>query len=112
MQELLVTIVEAVNPYISFIGVIVIVVGVARGVYDLILMVYHSMLKRTTHFNKFLDNIMRSLVIGLDFFLAGDIILTVVIPSSEKLISLGGIVLIRIVLEYFLIHIRKIHFSR
>jgi len=40
--------------------------------------------------------------LGLDFFLAGDIIQTIVIPSKDTLLVLGGIVVIRTVMAYFL----------
>jgi len=42
------------------------------------------------------------LVLGLEFFLAGDIIQTIVVPTWESLAILGGIVVIRTVLVYFL----------
>ena len=42
------------------------------------------------------------MALGLDFFLAGDIIGTIVVPSRETLMILGGIVVIRTVMAYFL----------
>jgi len=42
------------------------------------------------------------LVLGLEFFLAGDIVQTIVVPTWESLAILGGIVVIRTVLVYFL----------
>jgi uncharacterized membrane protein len=42
------------------------------------------------------------MALGLDFFLAGDIIGTIVVPSKETLLVLGGIVVIRTVMAYFL----------
>lgn len=42
------------------------------------------------------------MALGLDFFLAGDIIGTIVVPSKETLLVLGGIVIIRTVMAYFL----------
>lgn len=42
------------------------------------------------------------MALGLDFFLAGDIIQTIVVPSKETLTILGGIVIIRTVMAYFL----------
>jgi uncharacterized membrane protein len=38
----------------------------------------------------------------LDFFLAGDITGTIVVPSKDTLLVLGGIVVIRTVMAYFL----------
>lgn len=42
------------------------------------------------------------MVLGLEFFLAGDIIQTIVVPTWDSLATLGGIVVIRTVLVYFL----------
>jgi uncharacterized membrane protein len=42
------------------------------------------------------------MALGLDFFLAGDIVGTIVIPSRDSLMLLGGIVVIRTVMAYFL----------
>ena len=42
------------------------------------------------------------MVLGLEFFLAGDIVQTIVVPTWESLAILGGIVMIRTVLVYFL----------
>lgn len=41
------------------------------------------------------------MVLGLEFFLAGDIVQTIVIPTWEPLAILAGIVAIRTVLVYF-----------
>ena len=42
------------------------------------------------------------MVLGLEFFLAGDIVQTIVVPTWESLAILGGIVVIRTVLVFFL----------
>jgi uncharacterized membrane protein len=42
------------------------------------------------------------MALGLDFFLAGDIIQTIVVPSKETLVVLGGIVVIRTMMAFFL----------
>jgi len=42
------------------------------------------------------------LVLGLEFFIAGDIIKTVITPTWDSLGILGAIVVIRTVLSYFL----------
>ncbi len=112
MPSQLITFVETLRTITSLLGVIVIAIGVGRGVYDLFIMLNQALQRKRVQVQKFLDHIMKAMIIGLDFFLAGDIILTVVVPTADKLIALGGIVLIRIVLEYFLIHIRNVHFSK
>ncbi len=42
------------------------------------------------------------LVLGLEFFIAGDIIKTIITPTWESLAILGAIVVIRTILSYFL----------
>ncbi len=42
------------------------------------------------------------ILLGLEFLIAADIIETILKPTAEELIELGGIVLIRILLSYFL----------
>ncbi len=42
------------------------------------------------------------LVLGLEFFIAGDIVKTIITPTWESLGMLGAIVVIRTVLSYFL----------
>jgi uncharacterized membrane protein len=44
----------------------------------------------------------RYLLLGLEFLIAKDIILSVFDPTLEELISLGAIILIRVVLSFFL----------
>jgi len=109
MNDFLVTIVETAYPIIDFFGIVVIILGVLRGLYDLLKIVHSSLQGQKVRIDGFLDNIMKSMIIGLDFFLAGDLIYTVVVPSTEKLVTLGGIVFIRIVLEFFIMHVRRTH---
>ncbi len=42
------------------------------------------------------------ILLGLEFLIAADIIETILKPTSEELIELGGIVAIRIAMSYFL----------
>ncbi len=109
MPEPFILFVQTLDVIISFIGIVVIMIGVAYGLYDLFVMINCSIHRQKVKVDIFLDHMMKSMIIGLDFFLAGEIILTAVVPSTGQLLTLGGIVLIRIVLEYFLMHIRKTH---
>ncbi len=47
-------------------------------------------------------NLGNYLLLGLEFLIAADIIRTIMIPTLEELGILGGIVLVRTVLSYFL----------
>lgn len=42
------------------------------------------------------------ILLGLEFLIAADIIETILKPTNEELLQLGGIVVIRILLSYFL----------
>jgi uncharacterized membrane protein len=42
------------------------------------------------------------IIFGLEFFIAGDVLTTVLDPSIEDITLLGAIVLIRVILGYFL----------
>lgn len=42
------------------------------------------------------------LVLGLEFFIAGDVVKTIITPTWESLGMLGSIVVIRTILSYFL----------
>lgn len=42
------------------------------------------------------------ILLGLEFLIAADIIQTILKPTSQELLELGGIVVIRILLSYFL----------
>jgi uncharacterized membrane protein len=42
------------------------------------------------------------LVLGLEFFIAGDIVRTIITPTWESIGMLGAIVIIRTILSYFL----------
>jgi uncharacterized membrane protein len=42
------------------------------------------------------------IVFGLEFFIAGDVLFTVLEPTREELLLLGLVVIIRVILGYFL----------
>lgn len=42
------------------------------------------------------------LVFGLEFFIAADVLTTLVAPTRDEIILLGAVVLIRTILGYFL----------
>jgi uncharacterized membrane protein len=43
------------------------------------------------------------LIFGFDFLIAGDVLRSVIAPTPEKLMLLGGIVIIRVILSYSLL---------
>ncbi|MDZ4142456.1 MAG: DUF1622 domain-containing protein [Methylotenera sp.] len=104
MHELLVQWVGYVVPIIELVGIAIVLWGVFQGITKL---AYRSwMALRRQPLLGALDDvrilISEKLVLGLEFFLAGDVIQTIVVPSWQSLGVLGGIVGIRTVIVYFL----------
>ena len=87
-----------IREFIATIGVVVISLGAVRSVYQLFLLcVYH----------RFDDNYIRlqfgnSVILGLEFMVAADILGSLVAPDYYNLGMLAIIVAIRTVLSYFL----------
>ncbi len=85
--------VEFVALTIEYIGVLVVVVGAVLAVLQLI---------RSRDLAALRKNFAEKILLGLEFIIAGDIILVTIISSQEDLIKLGAVVLIRILLGYAL----------
>ena len=104
MHEFLVKLIEYIVPVTELLGVIVVTWGSVHGLALLGLRAWHALQKKP--FPHSLRDIRiaigEKMALGLDFFLAGDIIGTIVVPSRDSLLLLGGIVVIRTVMAYFL----------
>ncbi|MEW5756310.1 MAG: DUF1622 domain-containing protein [Pseudomonadota bacterium] len=104
MHESLVQWVGYVVPPIEAVGIAVVLWGIVEGFTKLL---HHSVqVIRGRPARYGLDDIRQSigekLVLGLEFFIAGDVIQTVAVPSWQLLGMLGAIVAIRTVIVYFL----------
>ena len=104
MHEFLVGIIVYIVPFTEILGVAVVTWGSLHG---LILLAQRGLnMVRGTPFSHSLRDIRiaigEKMALGLDFFLAGDIIGTIVVPTQQSLMLLGGIVVIRTVMAYFL----------
>ncbi len=92
----------AVSFILNIIGAVIILAGVITALYEL--------LKNGALFREEAIKLNESvriklgsyLVLGLEFFIAGDVIKTIIIPTWESLGMLGAIVIIRTILSYFL----------
>jgi uncharacterized membrane protein len=97
MQALFDQFVETASLLIGMAGVLIIIMGLSRG------LVQYFCKKR---FSRIRRDIEKHLLFGLDFLLAQDIIHTVLVSTNEglweELIKLSMVVLIRIILAYFL----------
>ena len=104
MHELLIELVQQVVPWIEMVGIVVVLWGAIEGLVRLALRLYAVLVKTAsvTPISHIRATIGEKTALGLDFFLAGDIIQTIMIPSWESLAMLGGIVVIRTVIAFFL----------
>jgi uncharacterized membrane protein len=104
MHEFLIAAVSYITPFTEILGTAVVSWGCLQG---LLLLLQRG---RMTLLGQPLPGSLRNvriaigekMALGLDFFLAGDIIQTIVVPSKDTLTILGGIVIIRTVMAYFL----------
>jgi uncharacterized membrane protein len=102
-MDLLNRIVEIIYLSISVLGTVVVIWGVAEAIRSFILSKFYSDSKK--HICD--DNVIRQrlgahLLLGLEIFIAADIISSVVSPNWQKIGMLAAIVGIRTVLSYFL----------
>jgi uncharacterized membrane protein len=104
MHEWLVGFVGLVVPWIEAVGIAVVLWGAAEGLMQLVLRGAAVLSRKPPElpFSHIRIAIGEKTALGLDFFLAGDIIQTIVIPSWESLAMLGGIVVIRTMIAFFL----------
>ena len=104
MHEFLVKLIEYIVPLTELLGVAVVTWGSVHGL--MLLVMRGANILQHKPFPHSLRDIRiaigEKMALGLDFFLAGDIIGTIVVPSKESLMLLGGIVVIRTVMAYFL----------
>ncbi len=104
LHEFLVELIAYIVPLTELVGVAVVTWGSLHGLLMLAQRMWHSA-RKLQHNGSLRDiriAIGEKMALGLDFFLAGDIIGTIVVPSKETLLLLGGIVVIRTVMAYFL----------
>lgn len=102
-------IVTQVHHVISYIGIAIILWGVIRSVLDILRDCISK--KKDTFFRSARMVLCQHIVFGLEFMVAGDVIRTIILPDYHTLAILGGLVVIRTVLSYFvdieLRHLRK-----
>ena len=104
LHEWLVKLIDYIVPCTELIGAVVVTWGSVQGLWMLIKRIWRSIQKQP-HTDTLRDvriAIGEKMALGLDFFVAGDIIGTIVVPSKDALLVLGGIVIIRTVMAYFL----------
>lgn len=83
----------------SVIGSALIIFG---GIQAAIGLIRSSLERETKERGKLKREFTSYIIFGLEFFIAGDVLTTVLDPSIEDLTLLGAVVLIRVILGYFL----------
>jgi uncharacterized membrane protein len=104
MHEFLVQAIAYIVPLTELLGAAVVTWGCVHGLMLLLQRGWHC-LNRQSQSVELRDiriAIGEKMALGLDFFLAGDIVGTIVVPSRESLLLLGGIVVIRTAMAFFL----------
>jgi len=104
MHEFLVGLVAAIVPWTEAVGIAIVMWGAMEGLFKLLVR-FRSLLDSKVQpipIGRIRLAIGEKIALGLDFFLAGDIIQTIIVPSWESLAILGGIVVIRTVIAFFL----------
>lgn len=104
MHDLLAQSAAYVIPWIEAFGIIVVLWGIVEALIALVRRMWRLTAARSAPSDLGMIRLAmgEKLVLGLEFFLAGDIIETIVVPTWETLGILGGIVVIRTVIVYFL----------
>jgi uncharacterized membrane protein len=104
MREWLIQGVHYVVPVIEAVGVAIVVWGALEGFARLLARGWQiaTGAPLAHSFGSIRLGIGEKMVLGLEFFLAGDVIQTIVVPTLESLGILAGIVAIRSVIVYFL----------
>lgn len=95
--HLLMTIVQR---CVSSLGIIVILIGVVTSVYQYILYLVKNRSKHEMSVNPIRLNLSRSLILGLEFIVAADLIGTTSTPDYYAVGMLAIIVLVRTVLSF------------
>ncbi len=98
-------ILEYISLAVGIVAIAIIVWGVMLGLFEFLKNeFYRFRLKDTTitTLHKIRHTVGSYLLLGLEFLIAADIIRTIVKPTLEELAILGGIVVIRTIISYFL----------
>ncbi|HII01990.1 TPA: DUF1622 domain-containing protein [Methanosarcinaceae archaeon] len=92
-------ILDAFNLFFSFVGSLLIIYGGLRSTAEIILL---EVFRKPYNYQNIRKELTNKIVFGLEFFIAADVLETVLNPTQEELLLLGTVVLIRTILGYFL----------
>jgi len=91
--------INAFSSLFNIVGSLLIIYGGLRSISGVILI---EVLKKHFSDQQVRKELTNKIVFGLEFFIAADILETLLNPSQEELLLLGTVVLIRTILGYFL----------
>jgi len=91
--------INAFSALFNIVGSVLIIYGGLRSMSGVILI---EVLKKHYSYQQVRKELTNKIVFGLEFFIAADVLETVMNPSQEELLLLGTVVLIRTILGYFL----------
>lgn len=95
----IVGIINAFSLAFTVIGAALVIYGGVLAIVELVLFGLHRI---NTTKSKIKRKFTGFIIFGLEFFIAGDILVTVLNPTIEDLSLLGAVVVIRVILAYFL----------
>jgi uncharacterized membrane protein len=101
LYELLAATLQVLVPFIEALGAIVVVVGCLRAIYQYFARFIGQHRRTMTQLRLSLG---QSLVLGLEFQVASDVLTTALNPTWEELGLLAATITLRTVLDYFLEH--------
>ncbi|GJM16361.1 MAG: hypothetical protein DHS20C13_16880 [Thermodesulfobacteriota bacterium] len=102
LEEHLITIFTPVTDIIDLVAILFILWGFIKSMYDFFVLRIKNKTLSSTDIKSIRCYLGTYLLLGLEIMIVADIIKTVINQTTEDLIFLGGIVLIRTVLSYFL----------
>ena len=93
-------VIRAIALLLSYFGVVIIAYGGTKAIWQLISRRFAKGKHLT--YARVRGEFAQQIVLGLDFFIASDIITTLSVPTLDEVLRLGGIVVIRSVLTFLL----------
>lgn len=99
MEPVIIDIIHFFSLFFGLVGAVLIIYGGVRSTIEILLLEFRQKKYSYTQVRRELTN---KLVFGLEFFIAADVLTTLVTPSTEDILLLGATVAIRVVLGYFL----------
>jgi uncharacterized membrane protein len=99
MPENLVTAIDYLSLFFQLVGATIVTYGGFRAIYQIVV---DSVKKGTYPFLRIKKNLIQALVFGLDFFIIGDALSTLLAPDIDTVVLLILIVIVRTILSVFL----------